>query len=281
MKRGFTLIELLVVIAIIALLMSILMPALNKAKDQARAVVCLSNMHQSGFVWKFFTGDNEGRFPNDWLDDLYVTAPPAGLPGGPAVAAAGVASVLAQAAEDEGKYEKLLICPSAGRPSEDSFWGKRNKSWIENVDDDDDDDGGDDGGGRTLVGSYGINLYLNRTGGGREENEVWRMVPGKGAAYVPIMLDSTRTGLTPMEGDTPPDYDGEAYYSRPMNVNEIRGFCINRHNGHVNGLFADFHVKKVKLKCLWTLRWSRTWKIPHEHPLPPWPVWMQPLPDCF
>ena len=59
---GFTLIELLVVVAIIALLMSILLPALNKAKAQTKAAICLSNLHQWGVVMKLYTGDNNGRF---------------------------------------------------------------------------------------------------------------------------------------------------------------------------------------------------------------------------
>jgi prepilin-type N-terminal cleavage/methylation domain-containing protein len=61
-RRGFTLIELLVVIAIIALLMSILMPALSKAKEQARAAICMSNLHQFGLAAKMWTDDNKGLF---------------------------------------------------------------------------------------------------------------------------------------------------------------------------------------------------------------------------
>ncbi|MHC4260869.1 MAG: type II secretion system protein, partial [Planctomycetota bacterium] len=64
-KKGFTLIELLVVIAIIALLMSMLAPALRKAKEQAQAAVCLSNLHQWSIAYKQYYDDNRGRTP-DW-----------------------------------------------------------------------------------------------------------------------------------------------------------------------------------------------------------------------
>jgi len=61
-EKGFTLIELLVVIAIIALLMAILMPALNRVKNQARAVACQTNLRQWALVFSIYMDDNEGYF---------------------------------------------------------------------------------------------------------------------------------------------------------------------------------------------------------------------------
>jgi prepilin-type N-terminal cleavage/methylation domain-containing protein len=66
-QKGFTLIELLVVVAIIALLLSILMPALNRVKKQARGVACQANLHQWSLIWKLYCDDNDGY----WLSGHY------------------------------------------------------------------------------------------------------------------------------------------------------------------------------------------------------------------
>lgn len=66
-NKGFTLVELLVVIGIIALLISILMPALGKARNAAIRVSCASNLRQLGTIWHMYANDFKGAFP----DNLY------------------------------------------------------------------------------------------------------------------------------------------------------------------------------------------------------------------
>src|SRR6266404_429343 len=63
-NRGFTLIELLVVIAIIAILAAMLLPSLAKAKEKAKRVQCLNNVHQIYIALHMYAGDSREKLPN-------------------------------------------------------------------------------------------------------------------------------------------------------------------------------------------------------------------------
>jgi len=76
-KQAFTLVELLVVIGIIALLISILLPALSKARYNARLVACSSNLHQIGLASFEYGADNKGQLPprfRDGVEDISENA---------------------------------------------------------------------------------------------------------------------------------------------------------------------------------------------------------------
>lgn len=80
-RSGFTLVELLVVIAIIALLVSLLMPALGRAREQAKRLVCATNLRSMGQAIYQYAGENEGHLPMAYYQEKetrpYETSPDA------------------------------------------------------------------------------------------------------------------------------------------------------------------------------------------------------------
>jgi len=276
-RRGFTLIELLVVIAIIALLMSILMPALRLVKNQAQSVKCQANLKQWGLMFKFYIDDNDGYFNEGWGNNETTLWPNALRP-----------------------YYKdtwdMLVCPTATREmAHDQDFGTF-KAATRSL--------ALPGGGTYLYKfSYSINSWTNFMHGDRGdrlEEWFWKRPDDLGCVEpntrtrngrtanpnnVPVFADSTWHDAWPRDTDTPMQTRDGFLITDQGTTGEMNHFCIDRHKGFVNFLFMDWSVRRVGLKENWTLKWHRAFitsgpytKAGGARP-EDWPVWLRSYKD--
>jgi prepilin-type N-terminal cleavage/methylation domain-containing protein/prepilin-type processing-associated H-X9-DG protein len=103
-KHGFTLVELLVVVGIVAVLIAMLLPALKKAREAAKAVVCESQLRQLGTALLMYAGDNQDRWPPYWYN------------------ASPISSVMVEKQPWTAPLAKYI----GVRPDRPSFWGEDN-----------------------------------------------------------------------------------------------------------------------------------------------------------
>ena len=261
--QGFTLIELLVVISIITLLMALLLPAIQRVRRQARAVACQSNLCQWAVAFSMYTNENRGELPYHF-------------PGG-----AGDHVWPHALRSYYSDSNDLLFCPMAIRSEirpDNPFNISAVRSRIV--------------GGKFAAweyrfnlgpwkvhfsGSYGINGRAHRHG--TDDPDVHGAL-----SNVPLLLDCAYIDARPRPFDRPPEYDDQI--DRP---GDIKHFCIDRHDGAVNGLFLDWSVRKIGLKELWTLRWDAhyparmiahsPWTTTGGVQPEDWPAWMRSFKD--
>ena len=271
-KRAFTLIELLVVIAIIALLMSILMPALQRVKKQAKHVMCQSNLKQWGTIFAMYTDDNGGMFNmrysdgGRWMDALkeyYISN------------------------EDIRLCSLVTKLANPDMATGVGWWGNTFTGWGKIPD-------WDASGGRTVgyYGSYGINGYVYVPSGPPREltfpngtavpGWFWKTPNVRGAYEIPLFLDCYFWCGWPQANNTPPQ---QFDWQQRNDSDAMNRYCIDRHQQRINALFLDYSVSFVGLKELWTINWHKGYK--REGPwtkrggvMPTdWPEWMRGMKD--
>ena len=284
--KAFTLIEILVVIGVITLLMAFLLPTLQRVKNQAKAVICRSNLKQWSTVLIMYTDNNDGLFPTQkfyglatpepWMYTLYKYA---------------------------ARSEDLHSCPIATKPAYPA--GKHGANMIGTIR----APVFDLTGGTFLAwgklsftiegrrtpeyhGSYAMNNWLAQPqeggtivigcGRGMEAHieSFWKTSHLSGTGNIPLFADSWWWCSWVKDTDTPPQYEGDKTSFPCGCTNSIQRFCINRHDGFVNASFLDGSVKQIGLKELWTLKWHRNfdtanrWTQAGGAQPESWPGWM-------
>jgi len=264
--RGFTLIELLVVIAIIAILASLLLPSLKRARSTAMSAHCKSNVHQWTVLMALYFEDQSGFTDND-----------------PAVRVA----MWPQGLEEYLSNDSILRCPEASKAKPDGYgngpdhrgttdWAWDIRGWYSQVP-------------TQWIGSYGKNAWVAhfRSGGwlgADTQRNFWHnTVDVDRPDIVPLIADSAWFHPLPLHSDSPPpvrDLIDSGGFG-----NNMWFIAMDRHLEGVDVGFFDGSAHSIGLKGLWSLKWHPLWNLENRWTSAggvragDWPAWMRNFQD--
>jgi prepilin-type processing-associated H-X9-DG protein/prepilin-type N-terminal cleavage/methylation domain-containing protein len=260
-RAAFTLTELLVVMGLLAMLLTLLLPVVSKARAASHSAKCLANLREMGNAWSMYIYGSRGSLPPYYWYPKSV---------GDIEWNSHWISIL----NSHGVRGDSILCPSAAEISTDSNrrgFGSATTSWT-----------GKYGTNGTPIrftstnyrdGSYGFNRHMISASGWGEDGQATKLTAVQDTGNVPLFFDCIYVDAQPQNhpiggdgpAEPPPDLLGTKVM--PGAPQEQWFFLLSRHGRGINMAMADGSARWVRLEDTYMLKWRHKWEC-YAIPLP-------------